>query len=188
MSGPSATRLGVFFALVALFSIPFVLACGGCPRLGRSAGTGESETVQTVASHESPDHVILVDDAFVVDAADVALDPVPLDADTVRAVIATQGQDLRRCYERARSEHPDMAGRMVLELYIASSGHVLSAAIVENETGDGVLSTCFSDCARHWHFPRSAHDVTLRYPFALGPTPPSPDGSPTVTSDAVAVE
>ena len=176
-------------ALTALaVTLPFTLACGGCPRAGRSADTrmpDGSPDDQSIAAHETPEHVLLVDDAFVVAAADVPLVPDALGADAVHAVIATQSMDLRRCYERARAEHPAAAGRVVLELHVASSGHVLTADVVENELGDGVLAGCFADRARHWHFPESAHDTTLRYPFVLTPSveaEPPPEAAPTVAS------
>lgn len=172
------SRLSLWAPVAALIglavTLPLNLACGGCPRAGRTdwAPATSDASDQSIAAHETPEHVLLVDDAFVVAADDVALVPEALGADAVHAVIATQSMDLRRCYERARAEHPAAAGRVVLELHVASSGHVLTADVVENALGDGVLAGCFADRARHWHFPESAHDTTLRYPFDLTPAVP----------------
>jgi hypothetical protein len=162
--------LGLFVALLAPIAAMPALGCGGCPRAGRTT-SGENESEQFVASHETPDHTVVIEDAFVIRQAGDPIDLPPLHPDQVVAVVVAGSPDLRRCYESALTEHPAAAGRIVLQIHVRADGHVIDADVVESEIDDGMLTDCFGRRARHWHFPASAHDVTLRYPFDLTPEP-----------------
>jgi hypothetical protein len=158
--------LGGMLGAIALVCAAGNIACAGCPRAGRSISSDEPLD-QRGAPPPSAENVLLIDEPLVVSTADTSLEPMPLTRADVRSVIDGQTVDLQRCYERARAEHPAMHGRLVLELEIAASGHVLRVNVVQDGIGDGVLAGCFADHARHWHFPESAHQTTLRYPFEL---------------------
>jgi len=168
----SARWLGVMAFVAALACATANLACGGCPRAGRTVASDEPAPDQTGTAAPVATNVLLIDEPLRVSTDDTSLEPMPLSRAEVRAVVDGQTVDLQRCYERARAEHPAMGGRLVLELEIAASGHVLRVTVVEDAIGDGVLAGCFADHARHWHFPESAHQTTLRYPFVLGASEP----------------
>ncbi len=165
----SREHIGVALLAGAVLAASLSLGCGGCPHAGRSTSSDEPPPEQTETEARGAENVILIDEARRITAEDVALEPMPLTREEVQAVIEGQTDDLSRCYERARAEHPAMHGRLVLEMEIAASGHVLRVNVVEDALGDGVLAGCFADHARHWHFPESAHQTTLRYPFELTP-------------------
>lgn len=150
-----------------------LLGCGGCPHRSTSSTTetaAASATTQEVAAHETPDHVVEVDTPFLVLDADDPIDPGPLTAEAIHHVIAAESADLRRCYERAVSEHGGaggLEGRLVLALTITAEGAVRSAEVVENDLGDALVTDCFAARARVWHFPASSSEAHVRYPFEL---------------------
>lgn len=163
-----------------------LLGCGGCPHRSTSSTTetaAASATTQEVAAHETPDHVVEVDTPFVVLDADDPIDPGPLTAEAIHHVIAAESADLRRCYERAVSEHEGLQGRLVLALAITAEGAVRSAEVVENDLGDALVTDCFAARARLWHFPASSSEAHVRYPFELrasaeGAPAPAPPTAP----------
>lgn len=167
-----AALVGSLALAIALLAASLSLGCGGCPHAGRSVASDEPAPEQPGTSGADADNVLFIDEALVISTDDTALEPMPLTRAEVRSVIDGQTADLSRCYERARAEHPAMRGRLVLELEIAPSGHVLRVNVIEDAIGDGVLAGCFADHARHWHFPESAHQTTLRYPFELSASEP----------------
>ena len=69
------------------------------------------------------------------------------------------------CYEQSLRSEPDLNGRVVLSLSLAS-GRVSEAVIVENSTGSQDLALCVEQRAARWKFDTS---VTLDFlvPFAL---------------------
>lgn len=168
--------LGVAVGLGATIATLPTLGCGGCPRAGRTL-SGENESVQVVSSHETPDHTVVIEEPFVISEAGDPIALPPLHPDQVVAVVVAGSPDLRRCYESALTEHPTAAGTLLLELHVRADGHVVTAEVVESAIEDGVLTDCFSQAARYWHFPASAHDVTLRYPFELSPDDAPPSGT-----------
>ena len=111
------------------------------------------------------------------DAGDPVAAP-PLTAEAVHRLIAAEAADLRRCYEHARSEHPALAGTLVLELAVTAEGTVRSAEVVESTLDDALVTDCIAAEVRLWHFPSSAGEVHVRYPFELRPGAPS-DAPPT---------
>lgn len=156
-----------------------LLGCGGCPRrAAASAGETSGETLQEVAAHETPDHVVIVETPYVIEDAGDPVAPAPLTAEAIHRLIGAEAADLRRCYERARAEHPALAGTLVLELTITADGTVRSAEVVESTLDDALVTDCIAAEVRLWHFPSSAGEVHVRYPFALRPGPPPSEPPP----------
>jgi outer membrane biosynthesis protein TonB len=166
------------FGVLALAVTPLaapLLGCGGCPRRGAASSVEveENETLQEVAAHETPDHVVRIDTPFVLEDADDPVAPGPLSAEAVHRVFVAEAADLRRCYERALSEHAGLAGTLVLELAITAEGTVRSAQVVESTLDEGLVTDCIAAEVRLWHFPSSSGEVHVRYPLELRATLPA---------------
>jgi len=75
-------------------------------------------------------------------------------ADAVKAALRKYNGQLKACYEARLKQNPNISGRVVLEIDVAS-GRVSTASIVENSTGDSALGSCISKRARGWRLPSS---------------------------------
>lgn len=75
-------------------------------------------------------------------------------ADAVRAALRKYNGQLKACYDSRLKQNPNITGRVVLEIDVAS-GRVTTASIVENSTGDSALGSCISKRARGWKLPSS---------------------------------
>lgn len=159
-------------------------ACGGsCPPAesageggGANAGAGgETESVPTVAhqgptAHETPEHNLEFDD-HLVNASPSDAPPERLTPEIVEHIVQGQIPDVHQCYENALHVSAATTGRVVVLMHISATGNVVSSEVGENTTGNDALGQCISEHVQHWHFPEAAHDISVRYPFVLQPTP-----------------
>ncbi|AKF08392.1 FHA/TonB domain protein [Sandaracinus amylolyticus] len=152
-------------------------AGGNCPRRAASTGGNSSEGSEStvVASqgptaHETPQHDLEFDEQ-VVTASPSDAPPERLTPEIVQHVVTGQLTDVHQCYENALHAAPGTAGRVAVLMHISSTGNVVSTEVAENTTGIDTLGTCIAEHAQHWHFPEAAHDIAVRYPFALQPAP-----------------
>lgn len=76
-------------------------------------------------------------------------------ADAVKSALRKYNGQLKACYESRLKQNPNISGRVVLEIDVAS-GKVTSASIAENTTGDSALGSCITSRARRWRLPSEA--------------------------------
>jgi hypothetical protein len=92
-----------------------------------------------------------------------------LSRDRALRVIKGKRGDVRRCYEPVLRRDPAVAGRVVVELVIASAGTPSGVKIVEDTLSDPSVATCIADAARRWPFPSlpGGGVAVVRAPFML---------------------
>jgi TonB family protein len=95
-----------------------------------------------------------------------------LKADDVRRVIRENRHVIRYCYETARTEHPDLAGRVALRFVISESGAVTEADVTES-SGVQALDDCVRGRVALMPFPSPGPRAMVRvsYPFVFTPAP-----------------
>lgn len=92
-----------------------------------------------------------------------------LDSESLRDDLRRHQRDIRRCYERALPDDPDLGGRVVLQFEIETDGRVDSVRLVENEVGSTV-GDCIVGRVRRWRFDSpEGGTVTIRKTFILEP-------------------
>ena len=101
-------------------------------------------------------------------------DPVivgPLDRSLVDAAIERIMNQIRYCYLRELTKHPELGGRIVVELEIAQDGTVSSAttkaSTVNNEAVEGCVNGRFLRLA--FPSPEGGGTVLVTYPFEFQP-------------------
>ena len=87
-----------------------------------------------------------------------------LDEDVRRRIHSYSGA-VQRCYESALLHSPELSGRVVLSLSLAS-GRVNDAVVTENTTGSQDLALCIESRALGWRFDPAA-TLDFLVPFAL---------------------
>ena len=93
-----------------------------------------------------------------------------LSAAQVRSVVRRGIEPMRGCYERQLLEHPDLAGRIVLEITIAEAGNVQRAWVSSTQLPRSGVEACIADVAERWRFPpsRDGRPVVVDQPLVLG--------------------
>lgn len=94
-----------------------------------------------------------------------------LDKDIVRRIVRAHLNEVRHCYGRALSADPDLTGRVEVDFLISPEGRVLTAVVASSSLGNDAVTTCIARAVKRWKFPkpRSAGNVTVRYPFVMTP-------------------
>lgn len=86
-------------------------------------------------------------------------------ADGIRSTLKKYQGQVKSCYERRLKENPNVAGRVAVDVDIAS-GRVTNVTIAENTTGDKALESCITSSIRRWRFDESVTD-SVYLPFSL---------------------
>lgn len=96
-----------------------------------------------------------------------------LPPEAIRSVVRDALPELRFCFEWQLSLHPELGGRLVMELTIDEDGVVSSAHVAEDLLADETVSRCFSHVIGQLRFPRPdpPGEVLVRYPFVLSGAP-----------------
>jgi hypothetical protein len=90
-----------------------------------------------------------------------------LDKDAIRRVIRQRINEVRYCYERELSTHPDLYGKVVLRMVIAPAGAVAESQVVSSTLKAGATPGCVAQAARRWSFPASPRATIVTYPFVF---------------------
>lgn len=85
----------------------------------------------------------------------------------VRSVVRRGIEPMRGCYERELLEHPELGGRIVLEITIAEAGNVQRAWVSSTQLPRSRVEACIADVAERWRFPPSRDGRTVVVDQAL---------------------
>ncbi len=96
----------------------------------------------------------------------------PASADGIQGAIGESLPKIRRCYERALEQHPDMGGSITVSFTIgtrdtaAGVGTVLDAGIADATIEQETMDDCLLDAMEDLQFdPPADGEMTIRYPF-----------------------
>lgn len=94
-----------------------------------------------------------------------------LDADIVRRIVRAHINEVRSCYNAGLAKNPKLAGRVVIDFVIISTGKVRDAKVAESTLSDANVGTCIERALERWTFPkpRGGGEVGVSYPFVLSP-------------------
>ncbi len=89
-----------------------------------------------------------------------------IDREAVARVVNAHLQEVRACYERALLKSPGLAGKVVLEWQINTSGRVTAAKSKSSTLRDGAVEGCMLLSLKGWQFPQARGGlVIVSYPF-----------------------
>ncbi|MBK7860958.1 MAG: AgmX/PglI C-terminal domain-containing protein [Archangiaceae bacterium] len=89
-----------------------------------------------------------------------------IDKEAVAKVVNSHLQEVRACYERALLKDPGLAGKIVLEWGISTSGTVTSAKTKSSTMKNASVEGCIMTSLKTWKFPSAkGGNVMISYPF-----------------------
>jgi hypothetical protein len=151
------------------------------PRWGTKAAQPAAESPKAVAAAPPPVAAPVVTQAAPVVtqpptiaaaptvAAAPQIPPGTVDAKGVKATVKAHSSQVSACYERARMEKPDLAGRVVVGAAIGPGGEVTSASVNSSTAQSARFETCLLGAFRSWTFPAPAGGVpgNIAYTFVF---------------------
>lgn len=89
-----------------------------------------------------------------------------LTKDEVGGTINQHKDDIRSCYERELSKHPEAGGKLVVTFTIGVTGAV-TASSARSTTLPATVSVCVAQTVKKWTFPKphGGGSLTVSYPF-----------------------
>ena len=89
-----------------------------------------------------------------------------IDREAVAKTVNSHLQEVRACYERALLKEPALAGKVVLEWTISTSGAVTSAKTKSSTLRNSAVESCILTNLKTWRFPPArGGQVIVSYPF-----------------------
>jgi TonB family protein len=89
-----------------------------------------------------------------------------IDKEAVAKVINSHLAEVQRCYEAALMKTPGLAGKVVLEWSISTSGKVISSKSKSSSLKDVSVEACILRALNNWQFPPAkGNSVIITYPF-----------------------
>lgn len=89
-----------------------------------------------------------------------------IDRDAVARTVNQHLQEVRACYERQLLKDPGLAGKVVLEWTISTSGVVVQAKTKSSSLNSAAVESCILSSLKQWHFPSARGGlVIVSYPF-----------------------
>jgi outer membrane biosynthesis protein TonB len=89
-----------------------------------------------------------------------------IDKEAVAKVINSHLAEVQRCYEAALMRTPGLAGKVVLEWSISTSGKVVSSKSKSSTLKDASVESCILRSLNNWQFPPAkGNSVVITYPF-----------------------
>ncbi len=89
-----------------------------------------------------------------------------IDKEAVAKVINSHLAEVQRCYEAALMRTPGLAGKVVLEWSISTSGKVVSSKSKSSSLKDVSVESCILRALNNWQFPPAkGNSVIITYPF-----------------------
>lgn len=71
------------------------------------------------------------------------------------------------CFQAATDRNETVSGQVVIGMHIGADGHVTSARVARNTTGDDALGTCLANQAQSWELaPPPGGSADLSFPFS----------------------
>ena len=77
-----------------------------------------------------------------------------IDTAKLRAVFRETSGQARDCYERALKQNPNLAGKVILSITIATDGSVSSAVANGQTLNNAKVNSCLEQQAKRWTFPK----------------------------------
>ncbi|MCC6746255.1 MAG: AgmX/PglI C-terminal domain-containing protein [Deltaproteobacteria bacterium] len=91
-----------------------------------------------------------------------------LSREAIQKVVAEHMAAIQACYERQLIHNPGLAGKVVFDWVISTSGSVSSARMVSSSVANPAVASCILGEIRTWHFPQpQGGSVQVRYPFVF---------------------
>ncbi|HKE17704.1 MAG TPA: protein kinase [Kofleriaceae bacterium] len=88
-----------------------------------------------------------------------AVEPGTIDQAAVRREIERIKPQVRTCHERGRMDNPQLAGRVVVRVYVDPSGRVTHTRIASSTLGNRSVEACIEELVETWTLPAPAGGV-----------------------------
>ena len=94
-----------------------------------------------------------------------------LDKSLIDAVIKRHMNQIRYCYERELTSHPQLGGRIVVKFVIAKDGTVSKASARSSTVNNKSVEGCLNSRFKRFKFPepKGGGIVIVSYPFIFQP-------------------
>jgi serine/threonine protein kinase len=115
---------------------------------------------QAATDRPATDRPIAAAPAPAVAASAPAPKPGTIEPARLNAAIRAHRDEIQGCLDRARSEHPDWQGKVVVQSTIGPDGRVLAASASNTMEGGARLQACVLSAWREWTFPAPAGGVS----------------------------
>lgn len=95
-----------------------------------------------------------------------------LNQSEVSAVMRTNNNQIRNCYEKTLKRNPRAVGKVKIQMIVGANGRIISLSQMQNTVGDSALVDCIISRIRTWSFPlpRGGQKVTVNYPWVFRPS------------------
>jgi hypothetical protein len=92
-----------------------------------------------------------------------------LDKEIIRRIIRRHINEVKFCYEKELTTHPDLYGRVIVQFIIAGDGHVMTSLVQSSTMNNPLVEQCIAGAVRRWEFPKPQGGgiVQVSYPFVL---------------------
>ena len=91
-----------------------------------------------------------------------------LSREAIQRVVGQHMHKIQACYERQLIVSPGLAGKIVFDWVISTSGSVSSARQVSSSLRNAAVANCILQQIRSWRFPQpQGGSVQVRYPFVF---------------------
>jgi TonB family protein len=161
------------------FGAAFVAACGGSQT---EAATPEAPKAEPASPATPASSVAIAAEATPAAPSSSAAAAAPdRDISDIQAVVGSNRDMFRNCYERSLKAHPGIKGKYVLTFVINPDGSVKSAETDQStsQIHQSDMASCAETAVRTLKFPPSKKGKESRasYPFDFNPKPPSASAS-----------
>ena len=96
-----------------------------------------------------------------------------LDKKVIKEVIREHHKEVRACYEVELVRQPDLAGRVLSQFTISTTGNVTDVVLRESTVGNPAIEDCLRKHLLTWKFPKphGGGTVDVIYAFDFFPSP-----------------
>ena len=96
-----------------------------------------------------------------------------LDKKVIKGVISEHHREVRGCYEVQLVKQPDLAGRVLSQFTISTTGNVTDVVLRESTVGNPAIEDCLRKHLLTWKFPKphGGGTVDVIYAFDFFPSP-----------------
>jgi outer membrane biosynthesis protein TonB len=96
-----------------------------------------------------------------------------LDKKVIKDVISEHHREVRGCYEVQLVKQPDLAGRVLSQFTISTTGNVTDVVLRESTVGNPAIEECLRKHLLTWKFPKphGGGSVDVIYAFDFFPSP-----------------
>jgi hypothetical protein len=96
-----------------------------------------------------------------------------LDRKVIKDVMREHHREVRGCYEVQLVKQPDLAGRVLSQFTISTTGNVTDVVLRESTVGNPAIEECLRTHLLTWQFPkpRGGGSVDVVYAFDFFPSP-----------------